>query len=92
MKIITSRKIRIGMYLKLYKNGQTMHISTFTKKSSIRDCLQVKLWHKAYLRVIYDNNFYNDGIYFNLTSIKQALSAFTEKALLDYVAKVKGGS
>lgn len=77
------------MYLKLYKNQRLICSSTFTKKSSIRNCLQVKLWDKAYLRVIYDNKFYNDGIYFDLKSIKQALSAFTEKALLDYFVQKK---
>ena len=75
------------MYLKLYKNHRLLCRSTFTKKSSIRNCLQVKLWDKAYIRVIYGPKTFNDGIYFDLKSIYQALSAFTEKVLLDYIVQ-----
>jgi hypothetical protein len=33
----------------------------------------------------YDRGFFNDGIYNNYKDLKEALSAFTEKALLDYI-------
>jgi len=56
-------------------------------KSKILTTAQVTPWQKAYLKVTYDRNrgFFNDGFYNNFKDLKEALSVFTEKALLDYI-------
>jgi len=82
---ITNRKIRIPIHIKLFKNGELIHSSTFTKKSKALRCIQVRSWDKAYLKVTYDRKFYNDGIYEKNKDFKEALAAFTEKSLLDFV-------
>jgi len=85
IKRINNRKIRLPISIKFFKNGQMVFSSTFTKKTSVARRTQAIPWDKAYIKVIYSNNSYNDGIYYNLYNLKNVLAAFTEKDLLDYL-------
>ncbi|HLB95402.1 MAG TPA: hypothetical protein VJK26_00660 [Patescibacteria group bacterium] len=85
IKRITNRKIRLPICIKLFKNKKLMHRSNFTKKSSAIRYVLVHSWDNAYLKVIYGKEFYNNGIYKNIKDLREALLAFTEKSLLDFI-------
>lgn len=82
---LSSRKIRLPMKVKLFSRGQTVFRSTFYKKSALITKIKVIPWDKAYIKVCYSHKLYNDGFYNNYQDLKEALSVFTEKALLDFV-------
>jgi len=54
-------------------------------KDRVLRAAQVKMWNSAYLKVSYGNGIFNDGCYCSLLDFKNALSVFTEKALVDYL-------
>lgn len=82
-----SSKVRLNIKIKLWNNGKPTINAHKRIKSRILALAQEHLWGKAYLRVTYDYNrrFFNDGEYYNFQDLKESLSAFTEKALLDYI-------
>lgn len=80
-------KNRLNIQLKLWHKDKLV-ISTYRRiKSRILALAQERLWDKCYVRIIYDRRrrFFNDGEYFNYKDLKEVLSAFTEKPLLDYI-------
>ncbi len=83
MKETIKKRIRLAIRLKLFKNDKLILDTTKYIKSRILRLVQVNLWSKAYLKVSYGNGYYNDGIYKNSKDIKQVLSQFTEKSLVD---------
>ena len=93
MKMELKMKNRLNIRLKLWNNGELIVDTNKRIKAKIIALAQVNFWQKAYLKVTYDNRrgFYNDGIYNNYKDLKEVLSAFTEKALLDYVLGDKNG-
>lgn len=80
-------KNRLNIQLKLYNSGKLTLATYKQKKSKILATAQVTLWQKAYLKITYDRSrgFFNIGIYNNYKDLKEALSAFTEEPLLDYI-------
>jgi len=85
MKRISNRILRLPIQIKLFKNGKEYLATTVHRKSQVYLRTEPKLWHKAYLRVTYGKGLTNSGWYTTLTDFKKALSAFTEKGLLDYL-------
>jgi hypothetical protein len=72
--------------LKLFNENDVMTLSTFSyKKRKILSLVQVKKWKGAYLKVVYNKEYYNDGIYCNYKLFKQALDQFTEDELVRYL-------
>lgn len=80
-------KVRLNIHLKLWLNGRIGLNSSFRIKDRVLHAIQVEMWNKAYLRVSYGNEKFNDGYYYNLPDIKRALSVFTEKPLTEYLRK-----
>lgn len=96
MKRLSSRKLRLGLTLKLWKNDGTASSYRFQKKSRLLAIAEAASWQKSYLKAFYGKgmtntgkheDIYNDGDYETLEELKQALSAFTEKSLLDDTEK-----
>ena len=87
MKRITSRKIRLGLTLKVYeKNGV---VSKYQKRSKIGffNLLGRVTGEKYDLRIYYRKGLTNEGTYYNKRDLKHAFRAFTEKGLLDDIEK-----
>jgi len=84
MKRTFARKLRIGLFCKLKLNNGKYIQSKFQKKSALANFIGTVPWQKAYLKVLYTKDFHNDGWYNNKQEFKLALTAFTEKPLLDY--------
>jgi len=82
---IDGNKIRINLHLKLWKDKKMIFSIACRKKSTIRRSIEANTYTKAYLRVSYLKDFYNSGYYNNKKDVLSALSAFTEKPLLDFV-------
>ena len=80
-------KTRINIQLKLWNNEKLVLDTSRRIKSRILALAQVSPWQKAYLKVTYDyrRGFFNAGEYYKYKDLKEALSAFTEKGLLDYI-------
>lgn len=102
MEKINSGKIPTCIKLKLFnQKGELIHLSTLHRKSKIILVAQVHSWKEAYLKVVYDTpDDYNDGRYNSFSDFKEALKAFTEKDLIDYIkstspelnkGRIKGG-
>ncbi len=92
MRRLSSRKLRLGLTLKLWKRDGGVSSYRFQKKSRLLATAEAILWQKAYLKVYYGKaitnkgkleDVVNEGDYETLDELKQALSAFTEKSLLD---------
>lgn len=92
MKLITRRKLRLKIKVKLYKKRKMVFKSTYRKKSSFMLSLMNNSWDKAYFCVYYDKGFSNAGIYNSRKDCLEALSAFTEISLIDYVLGNSGGN
>lgn len=102
MKRLSSRKLRLGLSLKLWKNDGVVSSYRFQKKSRLLAVAKATSWQKSYLKVFYGKgitntgkleDIYNDGEYEELEELKLALSAFTEKSLLDDTEKwIREGS
>jgi len=65
------------------RNGKAKSYCS-SKLRRIYSILQGAKFNKAHLRVNYGHIF-NEGEYFNSADLKKALSAFTEKPLVDYL-------
>ena len=76
-------KIRLRMTLKLWNNGELVLSTRKQIKDRIIALAQVAMWDKAYLKVSYSPNDINEIDCYCLDRLKHALSAFTEKGLLD---------
>lgn len=83
-------KLRLSIQLKLFRNGQMILCTSRLIKDRILAAAQVEMWDKAYLRVTYSNEYglYNDGYYESFNELKQALSIFTERSLLNHVGGI----
>ena len=85
MKRFSSRKFRLGYTIKLYKKSKLIQSATFGLKSRLVVAVGSLPWEKAYLKVKYNKDFFNDGWYETKKDLKSALNAFTEKSVLDYL-------
>jgi len=74
------------MRLVLYRNGEKVLDATKRKKSQIMLELERVSHDKAYIRVDYPGGC-NDSEHATDESLKKALSAYTEKSLLDFLLK-----
>ena len=88
MKRITNRKLRIGITLKVFENGQPSQTMTKHKKSQIfKEIDRIKFEKhpvKVFLRVSYGEGC-NESIHQNKESLLKALEVYTEKKLLEYL-------
>ncbi len=92
----------MGLTLKLWKKDGGVSSYRFQKKSRLLGVAEAVPWQKAYLKVYYGKaitnkgryeDIVNEGDYETLEELKQALSAFTEKSLLDDTEKwIREGS
>ena len=88
---LSKSNLSIKFTLKLWKDRQAS--KTYSPRTIRRFWSKVKAnnWHKAYVKVTYGKaitnsgkleTIFNDGTYFSLPDIRQAVLAFTEQALL----------
>lgn len=80
-------KIRLKIQLKLWHKGRIVFDSCLSVKDRVLRAVQVEMWDKAYLKINYGKRIFNDGYYHNLPDFKNALSAFTEKNVIEYLRK-----
>ena len=80
-------KIRLRIHLKLWKGQKMLYNRSHSIKDRIRRAVQVCMWDKAYVKVNYGKGVFNDGYYYNMPDFNKALSAFTEKLLIEYLRK-----
>jgi len=83
------KKLRIKMRIKLWKKGKTIVDAFRTKKSTIWSDSERVIWDRGYILVDYGNGFINDSYHTTKESLLNALTAYTEKPLLDYVERTK---
>jgi len=76
----------IKIHLKLKNSSRATESYCSSKLRRIYSISQGAKFKKAYLRVNYEVG-YNDGEYSNIADLKMALSAFTEKSLIEYLRK-----
>jgi hypothetical protein len=76
-------KVRLGLWLKLYKNGKTIFDTHLRMKDRVIAHAQKRMWDRGYLKVTYKRGVYNDMDFYDLKSLKKGLSAFTEKDLVN---------
>lgn len=77
-------KLRLNIQVKFWKKGKLINSTCRRVKDRILSLAQKVKWDKAYIKVNYNRSFYNDGFYYNFKDLKEVLSIFTEKALLDF--------
>lgn len=72
------------------RDGKLIVSVTKRMKTQVLRVAQVELWDRAYLQVIYNpkSRLMNDGYYSNYKDLKQALSIFTGKRLINYAKGV----
>jgi len=75
---------KIKIHLKIENSNGKARSYCSSKLKRIYSIIQGAKFVKAYLRVSYGHVF-NDGEYLNVDDLKKALSAFTEKSLVDYL-------
>ena len=86
MKRFSSRKFRLKYYIKCWDKNGDLVIDAFKQiKSKILDLLSSAQWQKAYIKVVYDADQYNDSDHYSLESAINALNAYTEKSMLDFI-------
>jgi hypothetical protein len=78
-----NRKLRIGIHLKLWKDGKLVLATTKRIKNQIIVSLSTTPHDRGYIKVTYTPGFWNDGYYDDDKKLLAALSAFTEKTLTD---------
>lgn len=79
------RKLRIGIRIKLYQ-GPTLVLNARKRlKSRIVDLIDANSFSECIVKVKYGKDIFNSGIYTSKQDAKDALKAFTEKSLLDYI-------
>ena len=89
-------KVRLGLTLKLYdKDGKMVSSARYKVKERLtaaaESAFQNKSISSAYINVFYGydgkSEVFNDGVYWDIESLKGALSAFTKKATVDYLQR-----
>lgn len=87
---------RLKITLKLWKSDGRVKRYHSARTRRIYSILRAENFSKAYVKVVYGKGvtnrgkveeIYNDGEYETLDELKHALSAFTEKSLLDGTEK-----
>jgi hypothetical protein len=76
-------KIRLKIRLKLYENGRLVLDTTRRKKSQIMLQLERVFHDKSYIQVSYPCGGWNDSCHSSDELLKAALSAYTEKSMID---------
>ena len=87
-------KIRVKITIKLFLNGKLVVRATRRIKDRILKIAKVTMWQKGLLIVSYGPSpkEQNAGCFYNFQELKEILSVFTEKSLLDYLKGEKNGS
>jgi hypothetical protein len=88
MQRLSNRKLRLGITLKMFKDGKLVSSTSRRVKSRIFEAITHASFPKGttgHIRVSYYPGVYNDGHYDNKKDLKEALTMFTEKRLLDYI-------
>ncbi|MFC1656499.1 hypothetical protein ACFL14_00835 [Patescibacteria group bacterium] len=71
------------------KNGKVDVYPKLKNKNKIFRLVQDGDFEKAYIKVMYDRVFYNDGEYENKKDLVEVFRVFMEKELIDYFADEK---
>ena len=73
-------KNKLLISLKLFDKNENLTFSTHSgKKKRILNFIRKKKFQKAYLKVVYQPGFLNDGFYCDLKSAEKALRDFTRE-------------
>lgn len=90
-RIYDTRKLRLPIRLKGWRDGRPAIDSTFYKKSAIKQAIKANLCDRWYLKVTYgrgkttkgQETLINDGDYYNKKDLLYALACFTSKHEID---------
>lgn len=86
MKRISNRKFRLKYFVKCWDKDGGVVVDCFKQiKSKVVDLLCSVKWHKAYIKVQYEKDLWNDSDHYSIESAKDALDKYTEKQLLDFI-------
>lgn len=80
-----SERSALKITLKLFKRDGPIVRYRTVKRKRIYHLVEANDFAKAYLKVNYTKDDYNDGVYYSKEDLIQALSAFTEKSLVQYL-------
>ena len=83
----TGKTLRIKMRLTVWKNGKTIVDTFLTKKSTVWARTEATTWDRGYIKVDYGDGCINESEHENRDRLLLALTAYTEKPLLDYVER-----
>jgi len=80
------KDLRIYMQLTVYKEGGATEVHSRYRKLAMQHLIGRVVGEKYKIKVLYrGTKFRNEGEYTTKTDLKKALSAFTEKDLIDYI-------
>lgn len=80
----SSAEPKLKVQLKLKKDGKYVYSQVIFKINRFNHIVDGQKWDKAYLRVTYLPNVYNDGWYEKRVDLLKAKSQFLEKNLVDF--------
>lgn len=87
MKRISNRKYRLKYSVKCWNKSGEVVVDGFKQiKSKVVDLLCSSQWQKAYIKVVYTKDLWNDSEHKTLESAINALNTYTEKQLLDFIS------
>jgi hypothetical protein len=78
------KKIRLPITIKLWHKGKLIHRSTCTKKTQILIRTRREKWDKAYIKVTYKKDYWNDCDSFNQCGLEKALNAYLEEKMVQH--------
>lgn len=85
-------KLRIKTRLKMWQNDKLVLDTTRHRKSQILLQLERAIHNRSYICVSYDRYFANESEHSDDSQLRRALSAYTEKPLLDFVNATESSS
>ena len=93
MKRISNRKYRLKYFVKCWNKDGNLIVDGFKQiKQKVVDLLCSVQWQKAYIKVVYNKDQWNDSDHYSLESAIDALNKYTEKQMLDFVEGGKNGN
>ncbi len=70
--------------LKLFKNGAIVLDTDSGKIGRFLNLTRTRKWDKAYIKVTYRPDVYNDGEYTSQKDLEKAFSDFVDSSLIEY--------
>ena len=76
---------KLSIHVRLWHRGKLILNTARQTRARILASIQGKIFDNAYLRVSQAGELLNDGDYYDLATLKQAIIAFTETSLIEFI-------